>query len=96
MGSVVEPIATGYINRRIGSERRATVLSIVSMFRSLVLAFLAPLLGYATDQWGIAEAFAIGGIMATVSALAFGVPLVIRAKRAGIETLPAAGNSAAG
>lgn len=94
--SVVEPIATGYINRRIGSERRATVLSIVSMFRSLVLAFFAPLLGYATDQWGIAEAFAIGGIMAFASALIFGIPFVLRAHRDRVTLLAAVETSAAG
>jgi MFS family permease len=96
MGSVVEPIATGYINRRIGSERRATVLSIVSMFRSLVLAFLAPLLGYATDQWGIAEAFAIGGVMAMASALAFGIPLLVRIRRDGLLLVEPADPAAAG
>ncbi len=88
--SLVEPIATGYINRRIGSEQRATVLSIVSMVRSLVLAFLAPLLGFATDQWGIAEAFVIGGVMTLVCAIGFGVPLWWRARRADVRPLSAA------
>jgi len=82
VSSCVEPIATGYINRRVGSERRATVLSIASMFRSLVLAALAPSLGFATDRWGLAEAFAIGGAVALVSALAFGLPLLFRARAA--------------
>lgn len=96
VSSCVEPIATGYINRRIGSERRATVLSIASMFRSLVLAALAPGLGYATDQWGIAEAFTIGGAMALASALVFGVPVVLRATREGNAAEPLADGSAAG
>lgn len=80
VSSCVEPIATGYINRRIGSERRATVLSIASMCRSLFLAALAPGLGFATDQWGLREAFAIGAAVAIVSALMFGLPLLWRAK----------------
>lgn len=96
VGSVVEPIATGYINRRIGSERRATVLSIVSMFRSLVLAFLAPALGYATDRWGLAEAFAIGGAMAGVSAIGLGIPFLLRARRPGSETAVGVESTAAG
>lgn len=83
VSSCVEPIATGYINRRVGSERRATVLSIASMFRSLFLAGLAPGLGYATDQWGLTEAFLIGGIMAGACGLAFGIPLLLRAGRGG-------------
>ncbi|MBK7329820.1 MAG: hypothetical protein IPI85_12265 [Dehalococcoidia bacterium] len=95
ISSCVEPIATGYINRRIGSERRATVLSITSMFRSLVLAALAPGLGYATDQWGIGEAFTIGSVMTLLSVLVFGGPLLWRAAREP-EQAPAAEHSAAG
>ena len=81
VSSCLEPIATGYINRRIGSERRATVLSITSMFRSFILAGLAPGLGYATDQWGLREAFAIGGALALTAGVVFGIPLAIRAAR---------------
>ena len=95
ISSCVEPIATGYINRRIGSERRATVLSITSMFRSLVLAALAPGLGYATDQWGIGEAFTIGSVMTLLSVLVFGGPLLWRAAREP-EQAPAAERSPAG
>ena len=83
--STVEPLATGFVNRRIGSERRATVLSIQSMSRSLVLAALAPGLGYATDRWGLGEAFAIGGVLALVSGLAFGIPLMLRGRRVPFE-----------
>jgi MFS family permease len=78
VSSCVEPVATGYINRRIGSERRATVLSIGSMCRSLVMAALAPGLGYATDQWGLREAFALGGAVAIASGLVFGSALMWR------------------
>ena len=85
VGSCVEPIATGYVNRRIGSERRATVLSIQSMARSLVLAALAPGLGFAVDRWGLTEAFAIGGTMALISGLAFGIPLLLRGRRVAFE-----------
>lgn len=81
VGSCLEPIATGYINRRIGSERRATVLSISSMTRSLVMAALAPGLGYTTDRWGIGEAFLVGGAITLAAALAFGLPLLWRTVR---------------
>ncbi len=80
VSSCVEPIATGFINRRIGSERRATVLSIASMSRSVVLAVMAPGLGYTTDHWGLAQAFAIGGAMAAAAALTFGLPLLWRTR----------------
>lgn len=95
VGSCVEPIATGYINRRIGSERRATVLSIASMSRSLVMAGLAPGLGYTTDRWGISQAFAFGGAVTLLAALAFGLPLLWRAARATESAPLAEGSSAA-
>jgi MFS family permease len=85
LGSLVEPLTTGYVNRRIGSERRATVLSIQSMIRSLVLAVLAPGLGFATDHWGIGEAFAIGGALALISGIAFGIPLLLRGRKVQFE-----------
>ncbi len=94
VSSCVEPIATGYINRRIGSERRATVLSIASMVRSLVMAALAPGLGYATDQWGLREAFALGGAMAMASALIFGTALLWR-MRGQAALVDSAGDAAA-
>lgn len=95
VSSCVEPIATGYINRRIGSERRATVLSISSMMRSLVMAALAPGLGYTTDRWGIGEAFVLGGAVTLVAALAFGLPLLWRSVREP-ETVGLVEGSAAG
>lgn len=81
VSSCVEPIATGYINRRIGSERRATVLSIASMSRSLVMAALAPGLGYTTDRWGIGEAFVLGAALTVAAGLFFGLPLLWRSLR---------------
>lgn len=85
LGGCVEPIAAGYVNRRIGSERRATVLSIQSMARSLVLAVFAPLLGFAFDRWGLSEALVISGALAFVSGLAFGIPLWLRGRQARFE-----------
>lgn len=81
VSSCLDPIAAGYINRRIGSERRATVLSIQNMFRSLTMAALAPALGYTTDQWGISQAFLIGGGLTLASCLVFAIPFLLRARR---------------
>lgn len=86
IGSSLEPLATGYVNRRIGSERRATVLSVQSMGRSLVLAGLAPLLGFATDRWGLTEAFLIGGVVALAAGISFGIPLALRARTLALES----------
>jgi hypothetical protein len=76
VGSSLEPIAAGYINRRIGSERRATVLSIQSMFRSLVMAGLAPGMGFTTDHWGLPQSFLVGAAVALASGLVFGIPFL--------------------
>ena len=78
LGSCLDPIAGGYVNRRIGSERRATILSIKGMVTSLVLAVLAPVIGFTTDNYGIDVAFATGGLLAAASLLVFGGPLIAR------------------
>jgi len=96
IGSCLEPVAAGYLNRRISSERRATVLSIQNMLRSLVMAVLAPTLGFATDEWGLGQAFAICAAMTLVAAVVFGIPLALRARGAGLEAGSVAESSAAG
>lgn len=80
IGSAIAPISTGYVNRHIGSERRATVLSIQGMVLSLVLAALAPGVGFATDHWGVWAAFVLGGAMAAAAAIGLGPALIARAK----------------
>jgi MFS family permease len=86
LGSCLDPIAGGYVNRRIGSERRATILSIKAMVTSLVLALFAPAIGFTTDNYGLDVAFATGGLLAAASLLVFGGPLI--ARRATIATAP--------
>lgn len=73
LSSSLQPLATGYINRRVGSARRATVLSIHSMSASLVLAALSPALGFTTDRWGIPWAFALSAAVAFSALLGFGL-----------------------
>ncbi len=60
LAALLMPLATGQINRRIDSRHRATVLSIHGMVGSLLLAALAPALGFATDNSGLGVAFALG------------------------------------
>jgi MFS family permease len=76
LGSSIRPLSSGYVNRRIGSERRATVLSIEAMVLSLVLAGLAPGIGFATDQWGVWAAFVAGGTATAVAWLCFAPALL--------------------
>jgi MFS family permease len=78
LASLLMPLATGQINRRIDSRHRATVLSIHGMVASLVLAALAPALGFATDEWGISVAFAVGGVATLASLIFFGPMLLAR------------------
>lgn len=80
-GTTLAPIASGYVNRRTTSERRATVLSMQGMVLSLLMAALAPGLGFASDEWGLAWAFATGGLVCLATVLAFGrglLPLLAR------------------
>lgn len=81
LASLLMPLATGHINRQVDSKRRATVLSIHAMAGSLMLAGLAPALGFATDEWGLATAFAVGAI-ATVASLSLFGPMVLARKPA--------------
>ncbi len=67
LASSLMPLASGYVNRRVGSDYRATVLSIQNMVLSVVLAGLAPVLGYTTDRWGLPWAFAVGAFMAAAA-----------------------------
>lgn len=76
LASCMEPITAGYVNRRIASSNRATILSMQSMVGSLTLAALAPAAGIITDEWGLVAAF-FAGAAATAAAVAiFGLPLI--------------------
>ncbi len=83
LGSCIRPVAGGYVNRRVGSERRATILSMQGMVSSLVLAALAPAAGSATDQWGLSPAFALVGAFTVVALVLFGGPLLGRRSEGG-------------
>lgn len=82
----LRPVATGYINRRIASERRATVLSMHGMVSAVMLAALAPAIGFVADHGGLAWAFALGGTASLASVVAFGGP-VLAHHRAAMEPL---------
>lgn len=90
LSSILHPVATGFVNRRIGSERRATVLSIQGMMTSLVMAGLAPGVGFATDRWGLPFAFIGAGAVALAALAAFGLPMLTRWRRLDGLPVPAA------
>jgi hypothetical protein len=70
------------VNRRVGSEARATVLSMQGMVLALVLAVVAPTVGFVTDHSGLGSAFAVGAVLAALAVAAFGPQLVTRSAAA--------------
>jgi len=67
-----QPTVTNYLNRRIGSDQRATVISLTNLVRSAVLIPSGPLLG-ALAESSLGTAFAAGGIIIAV----LGLPLLL-------------------
>jgi MFS family permease len=67
-----QPAITDYINRRVPTEQRATMVSLTNLIRSAVLIPSAPLLGLLADRASLAVSFWTGGIMIAV----LGLPLL--------------------
>jgi MFS family permease len=59
---LVRPILDAYINEQTPSDRRATVLSVVSLAFSLQVAFFEAILGFIADDIGIRVAFAFTAV----------------------------------
>ena len=60
------PVVADYLNRRIPSEQRATILSIRQLVFSLMLAPIAPLLGVMADQISLMGAFWASALLVAV------------------------------
>lgn len=76
-----QPAITDYLNRRVPSEQRATVLSLTNLIRALVLVPTAPLLGLLADRASLSAAYWAGGLIIVVLAvplLALWSPLLLR------------------
>jgi predicted MFS family arabinose efflux permease len=67
-----QPAVTDYLNRRVESERRATVISLTNLARSAFLIPCAPLLGE-LSKTSLEAAFLAGGLLVA----AISVPLMI-------------------
>jgi MFS family permease len=65
------PLLEDYINKRIPSAQRATVLSIKNMVNSLLFMTLSPLVGYLVDLYSLTLALLLMGMVLTVLSLAF-------------------------
>lgn len=68
-----QPVLTDYVNRRVPSEQRATVVSLTNLVRAFVLIPSAPLMGVLADDVSTTAPYWAGGIM--VAALS--LPLLI-------------------
>ncbi len=83
------PVVTGYINRRVPSDQRATILSLNQVAFSLLLAPLVPALGISADKIDIPTGFAVAGIILAVLAALTGW-FWLRAHRSESATPPGA------
>ncbi len=63
-----QPLFTSYINKHIPSEKRATVLSTISMFRRFTLVIVSPIVGLLTD-WSLNYTLIILGAIAIIFSL---------------------------
>jgi len=68
-----QPVLTDYVNKRVPSEQRATVVSLTNLARSFVLIPSAPLMGVLADDVSTTAPYWAGGIM--VAALS--LPLLV-------------------
>jgi predicted MFS family arabinose efflux permease len=66
VAGIQNPVLATYINRRIPSDRRATMLSVQSVIASLMLVFLEPLGGLLADGLGLQGMFLAFGLLITV------------------------------
>ena len=65
------PLLEDYINKRIPSDKRATVLSIKNMVNSLLFMTLSPLIGYFVDVFSLTATLLWMGAVLVVVSLAF-------------------------
>jgi predicted MFS family arabinose efflux permease len=91
-----QPAVTDYLNRRVPSEQRATVVSLTNLTRSAILIPAAPLLGVLAEQASLSASFWAGAILVaalTLPLMALWSPYLLRER----EPEPApAGAAAAG
>lgn len=70
--SVLYPIQSSILNQMIPSRQRATLISINSMFFSIGMIILFPIAGFLADKFGLAQIFAVLGILLFIFVVGFG------------------------
>ena len=68
-----QPVLTDYVNRRVPSEQRATVVSLTNLARSFVLIPSAPLMGLLADNVSSTAPFWAGAVLV----VALSLPLLV-------------------
>jgi predicted MFS family arabinose efflux permease len=68
-----QPVLTDYVNRRVPSEQRATVVSLTNLVRALVLIPSAPLMGLLADDVSSTAPFWAGAVLV----VALSLPLLV-------------------
>ncbi len=58
-----QPAITDYLNRRVPSEQRATVLSLTNLIRSMVIMPVAPIFGLLADEFSLTTMFLASGLV---------------------------------
>lgn len=84
-----QPTVTDYLNRRVPTDQRATVVSLTNLARSAVLVPSAPLLGQLADRASLKASYWAGGALVaalSLPLLALWSPLLLRAGE--IEEVP--------
>ncbi|HID39450.1 MAG TPA: MFS transporter [Calditrichaeota bacterium] len=61
--NIRRPLVVSYLSEVIPSRVMASGLSAESQLETIVLAIFAPLLGFMADQWGLAAALVISGLL---------------------------------
>ena len=79
--SMTYPLVSGYLNQRIPSSQRATILSMYQLLFALVVAGLEPLAGWVADERGLPVAYRTLAIILALVAAPL-LALWLRASRA--------------
>jgi len=66
LSGVAYPIFQDFVNARVASERRATILSIMSFIEKGVFVLLSPFIGWIVDVYSIQTAFLASGIVVLI------------------------------
>ncbi|AZR74375.1 hypothetical protein BBF96_13855 [Anoxybacter fermentans] len=68
------PLFSSYFNRLISNEERATVLSFMALFNSLIYMTLSPIMGFVADKIALDSVFIFFGVIIILAVIVFRIP----------------------